>query len=429
MARAGDRAVAAAVTASKRMSTSPDDRRARASRSDETPWSLLALLMAMTAIGPLALNIVVPTLPKLRAIFSADAHTVQLSVSLFLAGLAVAQLLVGPLADRFGRRPVALGGLMVTAAASLAALAVDSAGLFIAARVLQAFGAATGVVVGRAVIRDLFDRDRSAAMIGLVATAMVVAPMISPLVGGILDTAFGWQSCFLFIAAVAIAVLAWAATTLPETRDRHPPSPGGFLADARSLAGNLAFNGYVMCATFGSATFFAFLGGGPHVVITLMGRSSAEYGVWFAISALGYMSGNFVASRLSMRHGVERMILGGLVLETIGVTLSIALSYAHAFGPAVVFLPQIVTSFGNGVMLPGAIAGAISVRPQAAGTASGVLGCVQMAVGAAFVQLGGTVLMNAASPLPVALLMAASVAVFALAQVFMVPAAGTADEA
>lgn len=405
----------------ERMSEDADQSHAGTPRPDATPWGLLALLMAMTAIGPLALNIVVPVLPKLTAVFAADAHTIQLAVSLFLAGLAVAQLLVGPLSDRFGRRPVALGGLIATAAASLAAIVVDNAGLFIGARVLQAFGAATGVVVGRAVIRDLFDRDRSASMIGLVATAMVVAPMISPLVGGILDTAFGWQSIFLFTAAVTVAVLAWAAMALPETRDRHPPSPGGFIADARVLAGSIAFNGYVMCAAFGSGTFFALLGGGPHIVVTLMGRSSAEYGVWFAISAIGYMSGNFTASRLSIRFGVERMILLGLVTETIGVALSIVLSYAHAWGPAVVFLPQIVTAFGNGVMLPNAIAGAVSVRPQAAGTASGVLGCVQMAVGAGFVQLGGIVLTNAATALPVALLMAASVAAFA-ASYFMVPA-------
>jgi MFS transporter, DHA1 family, multidrug resistance protein len=416
------------MTPVDRMSDIRDRSRAGAPPSDGTPWGLLTLLMAMTAIGPLALNIVVPVLPKLAAVFAADAHTVQLAVSLFLAGLAVAQLLVGPLSDHFGRRPVALGGLIVTAAASLAAMVVDNAGLFITARVLQAFGAATGVVVGRAVIRDLFDRDRSAAMIGLVATAMVVAPMISPLVGGILDTAFGWRSIFLFVTGATIAVLAWAAATLPETRDRHPPSPGGFVADARVLAGSLAFNGYVMCAAFGSGTFFALLGGGPHIVITLMGRSTAEYGVWFAISAIGYMSGNFTASRLSIRLGVERMILLGLVLETIGVALSTVLSYAHAWGPAVVFLPQMFTAFGNGVMLPNAIAGAVSVRPQAAGTASGVLGCVQMAIGAGFVQLGGLVLANAATPLPVALLMAASVAAFAVSY-FILPAVTRDDEA
>jgi DHA1 family bicyclomycin/chloramphenicol resistance-like MFS transporter len=395
---------------------------------DDTPWGLLSLLMAMTAIGPLALNILVPALPKLSAVFAADTHTIQLAVSLFLVGLAVAQLLVGPLADRFGRRPVALGGLIVTAAASIAAIVADSAGMFIATRVLQACGAATGVVVGRAVVRDLFDRDRSAAMLGLVTTAMVVAPMVSPLLGGILDTAFGWRAIFLFVAATVVAVLVWAAVRLPETRDRHPASPGGFLADARFLLRNGAFNGHVLCATFGSATFFALLGGGPHIVVTQMGRSSMEYGIWFAISSLGYMSGNFAASRLSMRYGLERMILVGLVLEAIGVTLATAFSFAHAYGPAVVFLPQILISFGNGVMLPNSIAGAVSVRPQAAGTASGVLGFVQMALGAAFAQLGGIMLADAATPMPLALLMAAAIVVYAFAFFVLVPPAATKDD-
>lgn len=385
-----------------------------------TPWGLLTLLMAMTAIGPTALNIIVPALPKLTDIFAADAHTIQLAVSLFLVGLAVAQLVIGPLTDRFGRRPVALAGLIVTTLASLAAIVAQDAGTFILMRVLQAVGAATGVVVGRAIIRDMFDRDRSAAMIGLVATAMVVAPMISPLVGGILDTAFGWQAIFLFVAAVSIAVLAWAAMMLPETRDNHPASVGGFLADARFLARSRIFNGYVLCAAFGSGTFFAFLGGGPHVVVTMMERSSAEYGFWFAVSSIGYMSGNFAAARLSLRHGVDRMIWTGLVVEAVGVVLSILLSFVPVYGPSVVFLPQIITSFGNGVMLPNAIAGAVSVRPQAAGTASGVLGFMQMAIGAGFVQLGGLVLTNAQTPLPMALLMTAAVILFGLVFVLMV---------
>ena len=192
-----------------------------------------------------------------------------------------------------------------------------------------------------------------------------------------------------------------------------------FIADLGRLVRSRLFNGYVLCATFGSCTFFAFLGGGPHVVVTMMGRSSVEYGIWFAVSSIGYMCGNFTASRLSVRVGVDRMILWGLAVEVIGTVASMAFSFAHDFGPAVVFLPQVITSFGNGLMLPNAIAGAVSVRPQAAGTASGVLGCVQMAVGAAFVQLGGLVLLGARTALPMAALMAAVVLAYALAFFFL----------
>ncbi len=184
-----------------------------------TPWRLLILLMAMTAIGPTSLNIIVPAVPKLTALLATDANTIQLTVSLFILGLAFAQLLLGPLSDRFGRRPVVLAGLAVMVAASLAAMSAQTVVMLIASRVVQALGASTGIVIGRAMLRDLFDRDRAAAMLGLMATAMVVAPMIGPLIGGILDTVFGWESIFVFMAAAGLAVLAWAALSLPETRN------------------------------------------------------------------------------------------------------------------------------------------------------------------------------------------------------------------
>jgi MFS transporter, DHA1 family, multidrug resistance protein len=383
-----------------------------------TPWRLLSLLICMTAIGPTTLNILVPALPKLVVLLATDAKTVQLAVSLYLIGLASAQLVAGPLSDRFGRRPVALGGLALTAIMSLAATAVATVETLIAVRVVQAVGAASAIVVARAIVRDLFERDRAAAMLGLVATAMVVAPTFAPLIGGILETAFGWQAIFLFVAAASLVVLAWAAAVLPETRLRPagPAGSAGFLTDVAALARSPGFHGYVLCAAFGSGTFFAFLGGGPYAVVTIMGRSSAEFGIWFAMSSVGYMAGNFLTSRLSTRHGVDRMIWWGLAIEAVGAAGAIVLAaFAQPWGPAIVFVPQLLIGFGNGVMLPNAIAGAVSVRPRAAGTASGFLGCIQMTIGAAFVQLGGLVLANATTVLPMAVLLAAIVAGYGLA--------------
>lgn len=386
-------------------------------RDGGTPWRLLGLLICITAIGPTTLNILVPALPNLAKALGTDADTVQLAVSLYLIGLASAQLLAGPLSDRIGRRPVALGGLALTAVMSLAALGVGDVASLIVVRIVQAIGAASGIVVARAIVRDLFERDRAAAMLGLVATAMVIAPTFGPLIGGLLETAFGWQSIFLFVAAASLAVLAWGATVLPETRRRDAGGAGaaGFRGDLAALARSASFHGYVLCASFGSGTFFAFLGGGPHAVVTIMGRSPAEFGVWFALSSVGYMAGNFLTSRLSMRYGVDRMIRWGLGFEALGATAAIVLAaFAHAWGPAIIFIPQLVMGFGNGVMLPNAIAGAVSIRPQAAGTASGFLGCIQMTIGAAFVQLGGLVLVDAATVLPMALLLGAVVLGFAL---------------
>ena len=386
-----------------------DDRAeaAQAQRQQTTPWRLLALLMAMTAIGPATLNILVPALPGLVTQLATDTATAQLTLTLFLLSLAAAQLLLGPLSDRFGRRPVVLAGLTLTVLASLAAIATASIEALIAARVVQAIGASTGVVIGRAIIRDLFERDRAAAMIGLVATAMVIAPMISPLIGGILDTAFGWESIFLFIALFSAAVLLWSFAVLPETRPANVEhTPGALWQDTALLLGNAKFHGYVLAGALGSAPFFTFLGGGPHVVVTLMGRSSAEYGVWFAITSLGYMSGNFAASRLSQRFGVDFMIIAGIVSELIGASLTVALVAALPdAGPAIIFLPQLVISFGNGLLLPNAIAGAVSVRPQAAGTASGMTGFTQMALGAAATQAVSMLLAGASTAMPMAWMM------------------------
>jgi DHA1 family bicyclomycin/chloramphenicol resistance-like MFS transporter len=376
-----------------------------------TPWRLLALLMAMTAIGPATLNIMVPALPRLVQRLATDTGTVQLTLSLYLLSLAAAQLLLGPLSDRFGRRPVVLAGLALAVIASLAAIATDSINALIVARVVQAVGASTGIVMGRAIIRDLYERERAASMIGLVTTAMVIAPMISPLIGGILDTAFGWEAIFLFIAGFAALVLMWAALVLPETRPAGVAgAPAMLLRDWRALLADAKFHGYVLAGALGSAPFFTFLGGGPYVVVTLMGRSSAEFGLWFAVSSFGYMSGNFTAARLSQRFGVDAMIAGGAAFELVGSALTAVLvATMQDAGPAIIFLPQFVISFGNGLLLPNAIAGAISIRPHAAGAASGISGFAQMAVGAAATQVVSILLAGAASAMPMALMMLAVV--------------------
>jgi DHA1 family bicyclomycin/chloramphenicol resistance-like MFS transporter len=378
-----------------------------------TPWGLLLLLMATTAIGPTSLNILVPAVPELSHQFGVPATTMQLTVTLFLIGLAVAQLVMGPLSDRFGRRPVMLGGLGLTVFASLMAIVMPTVESIIAARILQAIGASAGIVVARAIIRDLFGRERATSVLGLVATVMVAAPTFGPLIGGVLETFFRWQAIFLFTALTSLAVVIWAAFTLPETRGFNAPAGHGegFRRDLRALLRNSQFIGYVLAAAFGSSTFFVFLGGGPHVIVTLMGRTSAEYGLWFAVSSVGYMAGNFAASRLSMRHGIHALIRWGIAIEIAGVVFATALAWtAPDIGPAIVFVPQMVISMGNGLLLPGAIAGATSVRPQAAGTAAGIIGCTQMGLGAAVVQYAAWLLTDATSALPMALLMALMVA-------------------
>ncbi len=367
--------------------------------------------MAVTGLGPATLNIVVPALPSLVTKLATDAATVQLTLSLFLFSLAAAQLFLGPLSDRFGRRPVLLIGLTLNVVASIGAVAASSIGALIVARVLQAFGASGGVVISRAIVRDLYDRDRAAGMIGLVTTAMVLAPMLAPLIGGLLDTAFGWEAIFIAIAIASGAVLLWTIIVLPETRPATAAqSPGMLVQEWRTLLGHPRFYGYMLAGAFGSAPFFIFLGGGPYVVVSLMGRTSAEFGLWFAVMSVGYMSGNFTVSRLSQRFGVDALILAGIVVEVFGalVTVGLVAAYGNA-SPASLFLPQAIMSYGNGLLMANCIAGAISIRPHAAGSASGMAGFTQMATGAAATQIVSMLLVGAKTGMPMALMALAAI--------------------
>jgi DHA1 family bicyclomycin/chloramphenicol resistance-like MFS transporter len=207
---------------------------------------MLVLLVAMASVGPLSINIIVPAIPGLAASLHADLATVQLTISLFFAGLAGAQLALGSLSDRFGRRPVLLAGFAIAVVTSFAAAAATGVGWLIAARTLQALGAATGIVVGRAIVRDVFSRDKAASMLGWVTMSTVVIPMFGPLIGGVLDEWWGWRAIFLFSGITGLIVLVWAAVGLPETRNPQTASVGSLRqlgAEARALLSTPAYVG------------------------------------------------------------------------------------------------------------------------------------------------------------------------------------------
>jgi MFS transporter, DHA1 family, multidrug resistance protein len=400
----------------------PTPKSAGQSEARRAPWRLLALLIAMSGVSALSLNILVPAIPSMVAKFATEPANVQLTVSLYILGLAVAQLVFGPLSDRFGRRPVVLAGLSLAAIASTAAIFAGNITSLITARVAQSLGASTGQTVGRAMIRDLYDREQAASMIGLVTSVVVLMPMAAPLIGGLLDTLLGWESIFVFTAVLSGSVLLWAIIALPETRrfSTVPSERNHFSADLRALAGSPAFFGYALCAGLGSAPFFSFLGGAAHVAVTMLGRTSAEYGLWFFLPSIGFMAGNFAVSRLTMRFGIDTLIWWGIVATIVGCIMSIVAYVAlPGWEMLTIFLPQIIVGVGNGLLLPTAVAGAVSIRPQVAGTASGMTGFIQMTIGAVAAQLGGHLIGHASDAMPMLLLMlafgiATGVAVFAL---------------
>ncbi|MDQ8727825.1 multidrug effflux MFS transporter [Bradyrhizobium sp. LHD-71] len=364
--------------------------KAAATPATGVPAGFLVLLIAMSGLGPMSMQAIMPALPALAAYFREDIAVAQLTISLYLVGLACSQLVVGPLSDKFGRRPVILAGLLLMVVSNAAGIFAETLPQVIAARIVQALGAASGLAVGRAMIRDLYDRDRAASMIGIVVGSMMIAPMIGPFFGGVLETVYGWRAIFWFLGAVSLLVFLWACVTLPETR-RAPagPGPAGFLSDVRALIASPQYHGFVIAQALAAATFFIFASGGAYVAIIQMGRSSAEYGAWFALGSIAYMAGNLTSARLTPKLGGHRMIWIGLVMQIAGSALNLTWGLAGLnTDPAWFFVTQMIVAYGNGYVMSNVAAGAVSVRPQAAGTASGVLGFVQMGFGAIVSQVG-----------------------------------------
>jgi MFS transporter, DHA1 family, multidrug resistance protein len=351
-----------------------------------------AILVAISAIGPLALNIFMPSLPGLQKTFGIPYSTAQLTLTLYLIGMAVCQLGYGPLSDRFGRRPLLLIGLSIFVCASALASFAPSIEWLIAARLLQAIGGSAGIVLARAMVRDVFTREQSASMISYITMAFVLAPMVAPMIGGYLDGFAGWRGGFWLLSVLGLVVLIAAWFTLPETHVNRGPGQDGanLLSGAVQLFSIPRFVTYTLTLAFTSAVFFSFLGGAPHMMVDVLHRTPIEYGLWFAVVSIGYMCGNFFSGRYTQVIGIDRMIMWGCVVTSVGGAVCLLAATFDALSPATLFLPMAFAAMGNGLTIPNGTAGAISVKPQLTGAAAGWSGFSQMACGAAASQLVGS---------------------------------------
>jgi MFS transporter, DHA1 family, multidrug resistance protein len=382
---------------------------------------MLLLLVAMTGVAPISLYMLVPALPQLAAIFERDISVAQMTVSLYMVGIACSQIIMGPLSDRFGRRPVLLAGLGLMVAASAACIFAETLPQLIAARFLQALGGATGMVVSRAIIRDLYSRERVSSMISLVIAVMMIAQMLSPLTGGLLETAFGWRSIFYVITGASLLTAVAIALALPETR-RARVVAGGFRGDVGSLLTSRAFIGYMLCQVLASQIIFTFAGGGPYIVVMQMGRSSAEYGAWFATTGFAYLIGNLFCARFAPRHSLEKLIWFGLALQLLGAGLNLVWGLTGLNqAPSWLFGTQMLVMFANAFVMSNSAAGAISVRPEAAGTASGAMGFLQMGLGALISQFGAWLGGHFTTPVPLNVAIVVLSIACASTMVFLIP--------
>jgi DHA1 family bicyclomycin/chloramphenicol resistance-like MFS transporter len=371
-----------------------------------TPPHIITLIL-LAGLSALTMNIFLPSLPGMAAWFGVPYGFMQLSVALYLALSAVLQIIIGPISDAYGRRPVILGALVLFLLATVGTLIAPNATLFLIFRMAQAVIAA-GMVLSRAVVRDMVADAEAASMIAYVTMGMSLVPMIGPVIGGVLDEAYGWHANFALLLGLGLLVLWLVWADLGETATVRKLSFANQLRQYPVLLSSQRFWGYSLSAAFASGCFFAYLGGAPYVGNEIFGLTSSQIGVLFAITAVGYMAGNFFAGRFSMRLGMNRMVLIGALVTLVGLlilTLITALGVSH---PVVFFGLTITMGLGNGIGLPSANAGILSVRPELAGTASGLGGAITIGGGAGLAALAGALLPPGSTEMPLILLMLAS---------------------
>jgi DHA1 family bicyclomycin/chloramphenicol resistance-like MFS transporter len=355
-----------------------------------TPPHIVTLIM-MAGLSALSMNIFLPSLPAMTAHFHTDYRVVQLSVAIYLAMNAALQIVIGPISDRYGRRPVILGATVIFCVASIGCLSAPSIEIFLAFRMLQAV-IVTGLVLSRAVVRDMVPQEQAASMIGYVTMGMAVVPMLSPALGGVLDEWFGWQSSFWVMALLGLALFILVWHDMGETAVSRSASFAAQFRQYPELLTSRRFWGYCAAAAFSSGAFFAYLGGAPYVGTEVFGLSSALLGLLFGAPAVGYLVGNGISGRYSVHFGINAMILWGALLSAGGLGVSLIFNYLGMKTALTFFGFMTFVGLGNGMVLPNATAGMLSVRPHLAGTASGLGGSMMIGGGAVLSALAGAVL-------------------------------------
>ena len=348
-------------------------------------FALTALLAALTAIGPLSTDMYLPSLPDIARALTASTAQVQLTISAYLIGFAVGQIIYGPISDRHGRKPVLLAALGLYSAATFICALSPSIDVLIAARALQALGGSGCIMVARAIVRDLYSGPRAGRELSVMGSVMALAPVVAPIIGGVLQTAFGWRSVFvtLVIAGVGGAIVIWLV--LPETlrqKASEPVSPASMLRSYGIVVRHPAYLSYMALATGSYAGLFAWISGASFVLQNLYGLSPLDFGIAFALSAVGYLTGTNLATRFVMRLGLDRTIgfgCGALAAGGLGMVASVALGFTSAFA---LVLPVAVYLAGMGMVLPQSVAGAMTPFPERAGAASALFGFVQQSIAA-----------------------------------------------
>ncbi|ANT62072.1 Bcr/CflA family drug resistance efflux transporter [Salipiger sp. CCB-MM3] len=371
-----------------------------------TPPHLVTLVL-LAGLSALAMNVFLPSLPQMTAYFDTEYRLMQLSVAIYLAVNAALQVVIGPISDKLGRRPVILWGVALFMVATLGCIFAPNVSLFLFFRMCQAV-IVTAMVLSRAVVRDMVSQEEAASMIAYVTMGVAVVPMVGPVIGGALGELMGWKAIFwmLFILGGAVLWLSWR--DLGETSTASGLSLAQQFREYPELLTSPRFWGYALACAFSSGAFFSYLGGAPFVGSKVFGLNPASLGLHFGAPAVGYFLGNWISGKFSARIGINKMILWGSLILTAGLGAAL-ITFALTGGSALIFFGfMCFVGLGNGMTIPNATAGTLSVRPHLAGTASGLGGAIMIGGGAALSALAGALLQPGTGAWPLLWLMLAT---------------------
>ena len=346
----------------------------------------LALLLGLVVgLDPLSIDIALPAAQEMASDLDTDLASIQLSLSLFVFGMAAGQLFYGPVSDRFGRRPVLLAALLLYVCASAALAISPGIEMLVGARLVQGLAAAATQVVSRAIVRDRLDREAASRVLSHVFLVLGITPIVAPVIGAWLTESVGWRSVFIVMLAYSAAALLIHARWLPETNespDRSALEPGRLLAAFSQVARDGPFWAYVGCGAAAFAALFAFLAGSPAAFIVHLGETPRAFGWFFALVMVGNLIGYPVGARLVLRLGIDRLLMLGTLGGLASALLLAGLAVGGAPGPWAIVVPVFAYMFSFALILPPATAGALSPFPRVAGAASSLLGVTQLGCGA-----------------------------------------------
>jgi MFS transporter, DHA1 family, multidrug resistance protein len=366
-------------------------------------FALTALLSLLTALGPLAVDMYLPSFPDIARVLATEPATVQLTLSLYMVSYAIGQVVYGPLSDRYGRLPVMRAALAIYCVASLACALAPDIELLLAARMLQALGSSGAIVLARAIVRDLYSGARAGRELSLMGAIMALAPVLAPMIGGVLQSAFGWRSHFVLHMAIGLIAAAVVWRKLPETMHSRsgPLSPRAIVAAYAEIARNRAVLAYVAMLAVSFAGVFAWISGSSFVLQEIYGLSALTYGLAFAAASGGYLAGTAIATRIVQRLGLDRTIGIGAAALAAGGLAAIAAIPVGGNSAILLVAAMALYAAGMGLVQPQTVAGAMMPFPHRAGTASSLLGVTQMVCAALSGAIVGQLL--GASAWPVAI--------------------------